>query len=494
MYARLMDIIDHLGSPRVLLIGDFMLDEYIFGDADRISPEAPVPVLSVVNREYRAGGAGSVALNLLTLRARVVCAGVTGNDNAGATINSMLEEHGASVAGILAVNDWATTTKQRLVGLAQHRHRQQLIRVDQESPTELPVEIETQLWTLIDDMLGDCDIVCLEDYGKAVLSDRFVRRIIETARDRNLPVVVDPARIHDYRKYSGATCITPNRAESRLATGIGITDLPTMKEAAEKILNCGLESVVLTLDRDGSYAARKDGWGKLIPTRPRLVYDNTGAGDMVLAMLTLAMTAGCTLEEAAALANHAAGLEVEKFGSMPVSREEILSDLLEANQGVAGKVRPIQQIVAEINRRRQQSNQTIVFTNGCFDILHAGHCQYLAYAKSQGDVLVVGMNSDASVKRMKGNQRPVNSQDDRAAVLASLEMVDYVVVFDQDDPLPTIEQVQPDVLVKGADWKDKTVVGREFVEGNGGKVVLAPLLKGRSTSALIDKIGRNDEN
>lgn len=485
-----MDIIDHLGSPRVLLVGDFMLDEYVFGDADRISPEAPVPVLSVVNREYRAGGAGSVALDLLALRARVVCAGVTGNDNAGATITTMLEEHGASVAGILALSDWATTTKQRLVGLAQHRHRQQLVRVDQESPTNLPEGIDTQLWMMIENMLGECDIVCLEDYGKAVLSESFVRQIIEAASNRNLPVVVDPARIHDYRKYSGATCITPNRAEIQLATGIRVVDLPTMEQAATAILNCGLESVVLTLDRDGSYAARRDGWCKFIPTRPRLVYDNTGAGDMVLAMLTLAMTAGCTLEEAAALANHAAGLEVEKFGSVPVSREEILSDLLEANQGIAGKVRPIQQIVAEINRRRQQANQKIVFTNGCFDIIHAGHCQYLAYAKSQGDVLVVGMNSDASVKRLKGDPRPVNSQDDRSAVLASLEMVDYVVVFDHDDPLPVIEQIQPDVLVKGADWKNKTVVGREVVENNGGKVVLAPFLKGRSTSSLIDKLGK----
>ncbi|MFA5554506.1 MAG: D-glycero-beta-D-manno-heptose 1-phosphate adenylyltransferase [Phycisphaerae bacterium] len=487
MYEKLLKIVTNLGSPRVLLVGDFMLDAYIYGDALRISPEAPVPVLKVQNTEYSCGGAGSVARNLTALGASVICVGVIGKDTEGQMLKNMLTESGADISHLIETSDRPTTTKNRLVGLAQHRHRQQLIRIDKESSEELSKQLIEQILETVKENISGCDAVCLQDYGKAVLSEETCRNIIKLAKKAEKCVLVDPALIKDYSKYTGATLITPNRKEAGTATGYELTDDEAVSQAAKKLMQkFKLDGVVITLDKQGAYLQTKT-TGEIVPTRPRNVYDVTGAGDMVLATLAIALAAGCDFNTSVQLSNITGGLEVEKFGAVPVTIEEVINEIVAENRGKGGKIRPLDSLLTELQWHKRQK-ESVVFTNGCFDVIHRGHIEFLRFCKAQGDVLVLGLNSDDSVKSIKGPERPINNQHDRAAVLAAMESVDYIVIFDEPDPMKLIEQIKPNVLVKGKDWQDKGVVGREFVESNGGKVVLAPLVDGKSSTATIEKM------
>jgi D-beta-D-heptose 7-phosphate kinase/D-beta-D-heptose 1-phosphate adenosyltransferase len=331
-------------------------------------------------------------------------------------------------------------------------------------------------------------VVCLEDYNKGVFSEDFTRKVIATARARKVAVLVDPAAIRDYRKYFGATCLKLNRTETEKATSLPVQDEGQFSAAAGKLLaELSLASVVITLDKHGAYLASSDGERKWLRTRQRQVYDVTGAGDMVLATLSLARAAGASWEEAVALANVAGGLEVEKFGAVPITRPEILAELLAEAHQAAGKLRTDETLIPELERQRQ-TGKKIVFTNGCFDLLHMGHVQYFRFAKQQGDILVVAVNTDASIRKLKGEKRPVVNEDDRIAVLEELESIDYLVKFADDTPLRLIEAIRPDVLVKGADYTPEKVVGASFVEGYGGRLALAPFVDGRSTSNLISRI------
>jgi D-beta-D-heptose 7-phosphate kinase/D-beta-D-heptose 1-phosphate adenosyltransferase len=294
--------------------------------------------------------------------------------------------------------------------------------------------------------------------------------------------------VGDYGKYGGATALKLNRTEAEKAGGIPIGSPAGSREAAERLLDrLGLEAVIVTLDRDGAYLATREGDRRWLATRPRRVYDVTGAGDMVLAMVAVARAAGASWEEAVSLGNVAGGLEVERFGSVPVSPDEILQELLSEAGGRAGKERPREQILAELARHRA-TGKRIVFTNGCFDLVHLGHVEYFRFAKRQGDVLVVAVNSDAGTRRLKGPKRPIIGEKDRMALLEELESIDYLVLFDEDTPRDLIEAVRPDVLVKGADYGKEQVVGWDFVESYGGRVALCPLVEGRSTSAVIRRI------
>ena len=486
MREDLLKTVTSLGSPKILVVGDFMLDVYIYGDALRISPEAPVPVLKVIDTKYCCGGAGSVAADLAVLGAKPFCLGVIGDDLNSKTLREMLTEIRAVITGLLTEPGRPTITKQRLIGLAQHRHPQQLIRVDQESTEPLTAELYEKILRIYKDKLAQTDIVCLQDYNKGLLTEAICKKMIQLAAQANKKVLVDPSPTSDYSKYIGATLITPNRKETSAAVGFEITDEKMAAKAAEQLTRqLKLDAVVITLDKQGAYL-RTDGINELVPTRPRSVYDVSGAGDMVLATIALTLAAGCDYKTAVRLSNITGGIEVEKFGAATVSVEEIINEI-NRNRSKSSKLRSPELLADELAWHRRK-NRTVVFTNGCFDVVHRGHIEYLKFCRQHGDIVVVGLNSDDSVKIIKGPDRPINNQHDRAAVLAALESVDYIALFDEPDPLSLIKKVKPDVLVKGEDWAQKGVVGREFVESYGGSVVLAPLVKGKSSTATIEKM------
>jgi len=487
MPEKLLETIRNLGRPRIVVVGDFMLDCYVYGDALRISPEAPVPVLKVTQTEYSCGGAGSVAVDLAALGSRAFCIGLVGDDRNGEILREKLRLAGVELGGLLTVEDRPTTSKQRVVGLAQHRHRQQLMRIDEESSQPITQQQRATLLETYRRELASAKLVCLQDYNKGLLSAGLCREMIGLARKAEKKVLVDPCLSSDYSKYRGATLITPNRREAAAAVGGVLENEQDCARAAERLYDgLGLEAVVITLDREGAYLQTASEHA-MVPTRPRSVYDVTGAGDMVLAMLAVALAAGDDYVTAVRLANIAGGIEVEKFGAAAVSVEEIANEIVHEHRQANCKVRSVDSLAGQLERCRNDK-QTVVFTNGCFDVLHRGHIEFLRFCKGQGDLLVVGLNSDGSVKMIKGQGRPINNASDRAAVLAGLESVDYVTFFEQPDPLELIKKLRPDVLVKGQDWAERGVVGREFVQSYGGRVVLAPLVEGKSSTATINKI------
>lgn len=485
----LAGIVRGLGRPTVVVVGDAMLDRYVFGEVSRVSPEAPIPVLKVLTEEERAGGAASVALNAAVLGARTRLVGYRGDDEAGRSLVGLLGKQGVDASGLVATAARPTTLKTRMVAAGRsHRNRQQVVRVDREDASAYAAGDEKRLLAAYDKALRGAAGVIVSDYAKGVVSAAVARHVIDRARAAGVPVVVDP-KGSDYAKYRGATAVTPNRAETAQATGIEPRDAKTTLAAGRSLLEAaGVDAAVVTLDKDGIALVERSGHEELVPTTPREVFDVTGAGDVVIATLGVALADGRSLADAVHLANVAAGVEVAKVGAVPVTRDEILA-ALGASDGRRHCVLPLDALLRELATLRAQG-RSVVFTNGCFDLLHAGHVRYLAFAKREGDVLVVGLNSDASVRRLKGAGRPVNPQDDRAEVLAALESVDFVTVFDEDTPARLVEAVLPDVLVKGQDWADKGVVGREVVEASGGRVVLAPLLEGRSTTAMVERARR----
>ncbi len=488
MYEQLLQTIGNLGTPRILIAGDYMLDVYVYGDATRISPEAPVPILRVTQTESRCGGAGSVAADLAALGATPVCIGVVGEDAHGDLLKERLAAAGADVAGLYGVADRPTTTKQRLIGLAQHRHKQQLMRIDQESTEALTDSVRSRLLQEYRAALGQVDLVCLQDYHKGVLADDLCREMIRLGIEAGRKVLVDPVLSRDYTKYAGATLLTPNRFEAAMAVGFDVQDATDAAKAARVLRETlQLEAVVVTLDREGLYLGTENAC-QLISAKPRNVYDVTGAGDVVLATLAVSLAADSDYLTAAHLANLAGGIEVEKFGAATVSVSEMVHEIADQFGTRSTKLRPLDSLLEEISWRRSRG-QTIVFTNGCFDVIHRGHIDYLRFCRAQGDVVVVGLNSDSSVRALKGPQRPINNQYDRAAVLSGLETVDFITIFEDPSVLNLVKQVKPDVIVKGGDWGNKEgVVGWDFVESYGGKVVLAPLVQGKSSTATIEKM------
>lgn len=489
MWDRLCDILNAAQGKRVLIVGDYMLDRYLYGDAERISPEAPVPVLRIIRENAALGGAGSVAADVAALGATCHCVGVVGEDSDARQIRDMLAARGADARGLIPDSTRPTTRKTRLIGLAQHRHRQQLIRIDEEVVQPVNDSITQELIRQIDAVIGQCDAVCLEDYGKGVMTPALVTAVIRAASRRETPVLVDPAPTNDYRLYHGATAITPNRSETERVLGRRLPDVGAVRAHAAAIhAACGTKHVFVTLDAEGMALIGPGGSFEHVPTRPRDVYDVTGAGDEVLAALAVSMASGATLTEAATIANVAGGLEVGKFGCVPIERDELMAELLAESHKHLGKIRTLGELLPEIKRRRELGNK-VAFTNGCFDLMHAGHAQTFSFARSHADLLVVGLNSDRSVSGQgKGSGRPFVGQADRAALLAALADVDYIVLFDDDTPAALIEAIEPDVLVKGADWANKTVVGQDVVERRGGRVLLAPMREGLSTSILAQRI------
>ena len=488
MYERLLKTIGNLGSPRIVVVGDFTLDVYVYGDAVRISPEAPVPVLRVTETEYRCGAAASVAADIEALGAAAVCVGVLGEDNHGEILRDKLRTLGADTRGLCSVPGRPTGTTQRVIGLARHRHKQQLLRIEHEAVEPVPADICDLILREYQQCLAQADIICLHDRDPGLLTPAICAKMIELARHAGRRVVVDPALGRNYSQYRGATVLMPNRQEAAAAVGFAIESPADVAGAARRLREeLALEAVVITLDKEGAYLATDD-LQELVSAKPRTVYDVTGAGDVVLATLAVSLAGDSDYPAAVHLANIAAGIEVEKFGAAPVTLSEMVHEIAEQYGARTTKLRSLEALLEELKWRRSRG-QTVVFTNGCFDVIHRGHIDYLRFCQAQGDVVVVGLNSDDSVRALKGPERPVNNQVDRAAVLSGLETVDLITIFDDPSVLGLVRQVKPDVLVKGGDWGGKQgVVGWEFVESYGGKVMLAPLVEGRSSTSTIEKM------
>ncbi len=486
MRLDLEELLSGIGRPRIAVLGDSMVDEYVWGEVERISPEGPVPVLRVARREHRAGGAGSVVTNLAVLKADVRFFSVRGDDSAGERLVRMLEAHGARMDGVVVEAGRPTTLKARLIGYVQHANRamQQILRVDEEVKKPIQPKTLSMILERFRAQAHEFDVVLVSDYHKGLISGSLLAAMREAAP--RVPFLVDPALREDYSLYRGCNLICPNRYEASRASGLPCEDLAGCARASRKLLEeLEIDSIALTMDSEGIYLEERGGGGSHFPTQARVVADVTGAGDMVLSVLGLVVASGGKLAQAVELSNVAAGIEIRKMGVTPIGREEILQELrYEGHPGVS-KVRKRDELIPLIQAARE-SGKKIVFTNGCFDLLHPGHHQLLHGASREGDVLVVAINSDASVKRLKGPRRPKIREEERMFMIASLSCVDYVTSFDEDTPIPLLEALKPDVLVKGAEYKEGVVVGRELVEGWGGRVAFVSQLPGISTTAILE--------
>jgi len=482
MDRKLLEAILEDETPRrILIVGDLMLDRYVLGEVRRISPEAPIPVLAASSSEERLGGAGNVAANLIAMGAGVDVVGVVGDDGWGRELTAMIERTGIGTDGIVIDPARPTIRKTRMISGAQ-----QMLRVDWEDAGAVGGAACERLREAALSLLERADAVVLSDYGKGVLVGELLAELLSSARKRGVPVLVDP-KGSDYTRYRGATLITPNRKEAEQALGRKLPDPKAIADGARELIEkARLDAAVITLGAGGIYFREATGGEGHEATRARSVVDVTGAGDTVVAHLALHLAGGVELPAAVALANQAAGIVVARLGTSSVTRSELRAVLRESAPHEGKVLLGADDLESTLARWREEGKR-IVFTNGCFDIIHKGHVTYLRFARTQGDVLLVGVNDDASVTRLKGPDRPVNSIGARLVVLAAMEMADAVVAFGEDTPARIVEKVTPDVLVKGEDWAEKGVVGREWVEKHGGRVVLAPLVEGRSTTGILEK-------
>jgi len=464
----------------VLVVGDVMLDQYVWGEVERISPEAPIPVVRATFRNERPGGAANVAMNLAQLGACVTLAGFAGGDPEQERLECLLTEEGIEPR-LTATPHAPTTTKLRI--LSGH---QQMMRLDSEAKAAHPKAAYARLVEQALAVLPDAAVVVLSDYAKGALAEEVCQAIIQQASQLNIPLLVDPKQ-QNFERYRGATTICPNLKELAAATGEPVSDTDRVLRAGEALLaSLDMQFIVTTLGADGIAVLRPNSrWHA--PAVVRQVYDVSGAGDTVVAVLALALACELPIESAVQLANVAAGVVVGKVGTVPVRREELLGALgQEIAPQMDEKVLPLDRLITRVAAWKS-AGQSIVFTNGCFDILHIGHIRLLEEARHRGDRLIVGLNSDGSVQRLKGPRRPIVGEGERARVLAALSSVDAVTVFEQDTPLALIEAIRPDVLVKGGDYTEDEVVGASEVRAWGGRVELIPLVSESSTTRLIAK-------
>jgi D-beta-D-heptose 7-phosphate kinase/D-beta-D-heptose 1-phosphate adenosyltransferase len=462
-------------TGRVLVTGDLMLDRYWHGGTSRISPEAPVPVVKVGDIEQRAGGAGNVALNIAALKGAVDLLALVGSDEPAAALNTLLTEMNVG-CHFVSPEGCSTITKLRVMS-----RNQQLIRLDFEDT--FSEADSAQLIDRYEQQVSACDVVILSDYGKGTL--RNIPALISTARKFGKAVLVDP-KGSDFSIYQDATLITPNQAEFEAVAGICVTESELMEKGASLRSQLNLEALLVTRSDKGMVLFQRDSEPFIQATHAREVYDVTGAGDTVIGTLAAALAAGSNLEEATQIANLAAGIVVRKMGTATTTVKEIQSEMLKHSplkRGVTDE-----NSLLELLQKAKASDEKIVMTNGCFDILHAGHVAYLSRAAELGDRLIVAVNTDESVKQLKGPDRPINNEMQRMAVLSALESVDWVLPFSEETPARLIEQCLPDILVKGGDYKPEDIAGGQAVIDNGGKVMVLDFVDGLSTTAVIDAI------
>jgi D-beta-D-heptose 7-phosphate kinase/D-beta-D-heptose 1-phosphate adenosyltransferase len=467
---------------KCLVVGDLMLDEYLWGKTDRISPEAPVQVVDVLREDLRLGGAGNVANNLLALGCQVTVASVIGEDENGWALLKAFSRQGIDTTPVYQEPGRRTGRKTRVIA-----SNQQIVRIDRESREPLAEQQEQLLIQWLQQHCAGFDVVLVSDYLKGVLTPAVLKAITTTAHSHSIPVLVDPKGT-DYRKYHGATCLTPNRKEAEAASGVPIRDGASLQQAADSIIaTVGLDNLLITRSEEGMSLFCGNGETVHIPTVAREVFDVTGAGDTVLALLACGLAGGLTLAESARLANVAAGIAVAKLGTSVVTPAEIIDAVAATHRDSDSKIKN-REVLADIIAVERVKGKRVVFTNGCFDLLHAGHVKYLQAARRLGDLLVLGLNSDASVRRLKGPKRPLIDEDERGHLLAALDCIDYVCLFDEDTPLELITALKPQILVKGGDYTADGVVGKDIVEANGGRVELIPFVDGKSTTNIIEKI------
>ena len=467
---------------RIVCIGDVMLDRFVAGSVERISPEAPIPVLKVARENAMPGGAGNVALNVASLGAQARLFGVVGSDSAGGELGDLLDEAEGVESELVTDATRPTTIKTRYVAAGQ-----QLLRADYEDAAAVGAATVAALRASLGRAIGDANAVVVSDYGKGVLTDEVLSEVMERAQAARVPVIVDPSG-RDYERYRGATVVSPNRAELEGATGLPCEDDAEVEKAARALIDsCGVDSVLVTRSERGLSLVTSD-HAHHVPVQAREVFDVSGAGDTVVAAFALAGAVGASPIEAAQLANAAAGIVVAKVGTAVVRADDLAAALHGADILASDAKVKTRAPALEIIERWRTRGDRIGFTNGCFDLVHAGHVSLLAQAKAACDRLVVGLNSDESVRRLKGDGRPLQQEASRSLVLASLSGVDLVVVFAEDTPQALIEAIRPEVLVKGADYSVDDVVGADFVQGYGGKVLLAEILAGHSTTETIARM------
>ena len=465
-------------AVRVLVVGDIMLDRYIWGDVERVSPEAPVPVVRAAHHSERPGGAANVAMNLSGLGAQAELCGFCGEDEGRAVLERCLAEAGIR-ANLIAVAGHPTTTKVRILS-----GRQQILRLDTEKTGDYPADACRDLGAKIEAAIGNADAVVLSDYAKGALSEELCQQVIGAARKRGIPVLVDPKQ-RDFSRYRGATMICPNLAELATVLGASAGDLEALLTAAQGLVTrLDLQYLAATMSEKGIAILSAD-TRFIDPAVARQVFDVSGAGDTAIATLALAMASGLAVETAAQLANVAAGIVVGKVGTAPVSRDELLTSLMpQIELRAAEKILELESLRVRVGAWRS-AGQSTVFTNGCFDLLHIGHITLLEDARREGDRLVVAINSDASVRALKGPKRPITGESERARILAALAAVDAVIIFDDPTPLRLIEALRPEVIVKGGDYREETIVGAREVRSWGGRVKIVPIVEGFSTTGLI---------
>lgn len=470
-------------AVRVLCVGDVMLDRFVHGRVSRISPESPVPIIQVGATESVPGGAANVGRNISALGGRCTLVGAVGRDPVGGELAALLSACGRIDPVLVIDTSRPTIEKTRFVAHGQH-----LLRADREEAGDVSAEAGRDIVARIAERIAAHDVLILSDYAKGVLTDAVIAAVIDLARRAGVPVVVDPksARLG---RYAGATVVTPNATEATLATGIDITEDADAERAGRAALDAsGIENILLTRSERGMTLVSRDGHAAHLPASAREVFDVVGAGDTVVATVALCLAAGLELGEAARVANAAAGLVVGKHGTATVNRTELADELSRLSRiGLSPSlVKVVTTDHAMLQREQwERDGLTVGFTNGCFDILHVGHVSILEFARAQCDRLIVGVNSDASVARLKGPTRPINREDDRSRILGAFGFVDAVVVFDDDTPYKLIAQLQPDVLVKGSDYTVEQVIGHDIVQARGGRVVTFDLVPGRSTTGII---------
>jgi D-beta-D-heptose 7-phosphate kinase/D-beta-D-heptose 1-phosphate adenosyltransferase len=476
---ELVAILDRVHGARVLVLGDIMLDRFVYGSVARVSPEAPIPVLEVLRSVDSAGGAANVARNVASIGGNVTLLGVVGNDSWAADLRQQITS--ISIDARLIVDlERPTTVKTRYVADGQ-----QMLRADREMRTTLAENVETKILQQFEDSLRHADVVVLSDYAKGVLSERIIGAVMRAAREVNKPVIVDP-KARDFCRYTGATVLTPNRSELQTACGFECATDETVERAARSFLDKNVcDALVVTRGKDGMSVVSEGQAAVHLRTVAKQVFDVSGAGDTAVAAISLGLAAGADIVSASTLANWAAGIVVGKLGTAVVTAPELIEQLTPLNARAGdSKIFTLQSVLSLAQAWREQGS-SIAFTNGCFDLLHPGHVSLLDQAKRSADRLIVGLNADASIRRLKGADRPIQNEIARATVLSSLKFVDAVVIFSEDTPIELIHALQPDVLVKGADYALEGVVGADFVLSRGGKVVLAELVEGQSTTSMV---------
>ncbi|MFQ5508915.1 MAG: D-glycero-beta-D-manno-heptose-7-phosphate kinase [Leptospirillia bacterium] len=479
--AQIESLLARMQGTEVLVVGDLMLDEYLWGAVDRVSPEAPVQVVDITATTHALGGAANVARNVAALGGRPLLAGVIGKDDAGDTLCDLLTTAGIDQTGVIRADSRPTTRKTRVMA-----QRQQVMRYDREVREPVGADAARELIQVAESALAGCAALLISDYAKGGVTEDLCSRLIAAAKKRGVPVCVDPKGTNA-AKYTGATLVTPNLKEAAQLTGGSLSDDDAVERAGSDIRKAGKFDYVLMTRSERGMSLFGENTTHHIPTRAREVYDVTGAGDTVLAAVGLALASGCAPEEAASLANDAAGVVVGKVGAAVATPLEVIQHVRALGGATEDKLLS-REALFETATRLKREGRRIVFTNGCFDLLHVGHVRYLQKARELGDVLVLAINTDASVQKLKGPGRPVVPETERAYVLSALSCVDYVTLFDEDTPQVLIEGVRPDVLVKGGDYTPEQVVGRETVEADGGEVVIVPYLLGKSTTEMIQRI------